>query len=234
VRQVGAAPCSYWVTCVFSLWWYTSTAPILVYHHSCTTHDVIAAHHIFKDTEGYKGRSSTKWVRYCSGCPLRIPTIPRSRLIHFLSRPKHDTLNEWLTLVVDLSMTVAEVEDLIQQIQSPPTQNASMPLTQSAAVIMKSTRTFSTHWEPLDKLLGGGLVQGHVLELSGPPGCPKENIAIDIVSSFLESGEEVIFVGSHRFSRPVSGCVRSDSCALDCQNMTSLETLRGKFSGQCS
>jgi RAD51-like protein 2 len=96
-------------------------------------------------------------------------------------------------------MTVSEVEDLIQQIRSPPTQNACMPLTQSAAVIMKSSRIFSTHWESLDKLLDGGIVQGHILELSGPPGSPKENIAIDIVSSFLEAGEDVIFVGSPRF-----------------------------------
>ncbi|EKM76697.1 hypothetical protein AGABI1DRAFT_78115 [Agaricus bisporus var. burnettii JB137-S8] len=98
--------------------------------------------------------------------------------------------------VPGLNITVPEVDDLIQQIQNPHTQNSHVPLTQSAAVIMKSARTFSTHWEPLDELLEGGLVQGHILELSGPPGSPKENIAIDIVSSFLDAGEEVLFVGN--------------------------------------
>lgn len=76
-----------------------------------------------------------------------------------------------------------------------------MPLTQNAAVVMKSTRKFSTRWPPLDKLLEGGLLQGHILELSGPPGSPKETIAIDIAASFLEAGENVIFVGSDLVSR---------------------------------
>ncbi|KAF7763915.1 hypothetical protein Agabi119p4_8452 [Agaricus bisporus var. burnettii] len=140
-----------------------------------------------------------------------------------LARTGYDTVQDVLSAsptslarelnitVPGLNITVPEVDDLIQQIQNPHTQNSHVPLTQSAAVIMKSARTFSTHWEPLDELLEGGLVQGHILELSGPPGSPKENIAIDIVSSFLDAGEEVLFV--------------------DCQNMTSLETIRRRLSG---
>ncbi|XP_006463214.1 hypothetical protein AGABI2DRAFT_186863 [Agaricus bisporus var. bisporus H97] len=116
-----------------------------------------------------------------------------------LARNGYDTVQDVLSaiptsLAQELNLTVPEVDDLIQQIQNPHTQNSHVPLTQSAAVIMKSARTFSTHWEPLDELLEGGLVQGHILELSGPPGSPKENIAIDIVSSFLDAGEEVLFV----------------------------------------
>ncbi|KXN85507.1 hypothetical protein AN958_11245 [Leucoagaricus sp. SymC.cos] len=96
----------------------------------------------------------------------------------------------------DLNISLTEVEDILQQAQNPSTQRPGFPLTQSVATIVNSTRRISTRWAPLDKLLKGGLTQGHILEISGPPGCPKERIAVDIVSSVLDAGEGVIFVGT--------------------------------------
>ena len=85
---------------------------------------------------------------------------------------------------------------MIQQVKKPATQIPGMSLTQSAATLIKSTRKDSTRWVPLDKLLGGGLTRGHILELSGPPSCPKENICVDIAASLLKARENVIFVGT--------------------------------------
>ncbi len=77
------------------------------------------------------------------------------------------------------------------------TQQSNIPLTQSAATAINTSTKFSTGWSPLDKLLEGGLVRGHVLEIAGSPGTPKETIAIDITNSFLEAGEVSLFVGGH-------------------------------------
>lgn len=41
----------------------------------------------------------------------------------------------------------------------------------------------------------GGLKCGHVLELSGPPGSPREVIMLDFVRNTVTSGNDVIFVG---------------------------------------
>lgn len=109
--------------------------------------------------------------------------------------PLHRNLSRFMSFP-DLKITVEEAEAILQQINRPATQNLGMPLTQSVAAVIKSTPKFSTHWPPLDKLLDGGLTRGHILEVSGPPGSPKEDVAIDVATSFIEGGENVIFVGS--------------------------------------
>lgn len=72
-----------------------------------------------------------------------------------------------------------------------------MPLTQSAASMANRSRKFSTKSPPVDKILDGGLSMGHILEVSGPPGTPKETIATNLVTSFVEAGHEVIFIGKY-------------------------------------
>lgn len=47
----------------------------------------------------------------------------------------------------------------------------------------------------VNKILGGGLPRGHILEISGPPGSFKESLALDFVRTFVEADEGVIFVG---------------------------------------
>jgi RAD51-like protein 2 len=68
-------------------------------------------------------------------------------------------------------------------------------LTQSAASMLTSTSKVATGCVPVDRLLNGGLSRGHILEISGPPGSAKEQLAINFVRSFVEAGEEVLFVG---------------------------------------
>ncbi|KAF8182005.1 hypothetical protein BJ912DRAFT_600304 [Pholiota molesta] len=47
-----------------------------------------------------------------------------------------------------------------------------------------------------------GLSGGQILEISGPPGSPKERMAINILRSFVEVGEEVIFVDCQNMTTP--------------------------------
>jgi RAD51-like protein 2 len=76
----------------------------------------------------------------------------------------------------------------------------NLPLTQSAASMVKNVQKFSTRSSAIDKLLSGGLSCGHILEISGPPGTPKEVVAANIVTSFVEADNEVLFIG-HQFKR---------------------------------
>jgi predicted ATP-dependent serine protease len=68
-------------------------------------------------------------------------------------------------------------------------------LGRSAAELISINKRFPSSCTPLDRLLGGGLPSGHVLELSGPPGTAKEILATKFASSAVSSNEEVLFVG---------------------------------------
>lgn len=72
---------------------------------------------------------------------------------------------------------------------------ASFPLGRSAAELIPINKTFLSSCAPLDKLLGGGLPAGHVLELSGPPGTAKQTLAIKFASGAVSSNDQVLFVG---------------------------------------
>ncbi|KAJ3513510.1 hypothetical protein NLJ89_g2908 [Agrocybe chaxingu] len=89
-------------------------------------------------------------------------------------------------------------------------------MTQSAATMVHQASRIPTGSSSLNKMLQGGLLRGHVLELSGPPGSPKERLSISIASAFVNAGEEILFV--------------------DCQNMTSssvlINTLRKSLKGR--
>jgi RAD51-like protein 2 len=74
---------------------------------------------------------------------------------------------------------------------APPT----MSMTQSVATLAQPSPCISTQCAGLDKLLAGGLSRGHILELSGPPGSPKELIAQNVVVEFVEKGGRVMVIG---------------------------------------
>ena len=115
---------------------------------------------------------------------------------------------------------------MILATQAPTRRMA--PLTQSAALMVENT-VYSTKYRQLDTLLDGGIKQGFILELSGPPGCLKETIAINVVSSFVEASRHVLFVG--RIS-PMMGILRILTWS-DRQNMTSPATLVRALRSTC-
>jgi RAD51-like protein 2 len=77
---------------------------------------------------------------------------------------------------------------------STPGQQTQRP-TQAASLLVNAPQIIQTKYDPLDKLLGGGVRRGHVLEISGPPGSPKEVLLLKVVLAFVELGKEVVFLG---------------------------------------
>ncbi|KAG6856588.1 hypothetical protein H0H87_002794 [Tephrocybe sp. NHM501043] len=99
---------------------------------------------------------------------------------------------------LDLLITLSEAETILSICQNPTlTQGLGQPaLTQSAAFISTNSTKMSTGSPPVDHLLSGGLSRGQIVEISGPPGTPKEALAISIVKSFVEAGHETLFIAS--------------------------------------
>lgn len=65
----------------------------------------------------------------------------------------------------------------------------------SAAGLISNNKKFPSSCVPLDSLLGDGLLTGHVLEISGPPGTAKEILAARFASNAVSSNDQVLFVG---------------------------------------
>ncbi|KAJ8464075.1 hypothetical protein ONZ51_g9841 [Trametes cubensis] len=85
-----------------------------------------------------------------------------------------------------------------------PQGSRMLPMTQSAAAMMGTTKQYSTGCPPLDRLLGGGLKRGFILEINGPPGSGKEQIAANAIKGFVESNEQVLFVDMQNMIPPAT------------------------------
>ncbi|KAF8965053.1 P-loop containing nucleoside triphosphate hydrolase protein [Flammula alnicola] len=101
-----------------------------------------------------------------------------------------------------LNIPSEDVQHLITRSQNSQTPTATLPLTQSAAAMVQHAQKMSTKCAALDKMLDGGLSRGQILEISGPPGSPKEKMAIDILTAFALAGDEVIFVDCQNMASP--------------------------------
>ncbi|KAF9225725.1 hypothetical protein BS17DRAFT_729795 [Gyrodon lividus] len=108
------------------------------------------------------------------------------------------------TLSKELGINIADSQALITATQAPN----GMPLSQSVASLSRRN-IMKCNYPAVNKILGGGLPRGHILEISGPPGSFKESLVSDFVRIFVEADEQVIFV--------------------DMQNMTSPEAIHGSL-----
>ncbi|KAI0763463.1 P-loop containing nucleoside triphosphate hydrolase protein [Trametes elegans] len=91
-----------------------------------------------------------------------------------------------------------------QAVFSATRPSVALPMTQSAAAMMGTTKQYSTGCPPLDRLLGGGLKRGFILEINGPPGSGKEQIAAIAVRAFVECKQEVLFVDMQNMVLPAT------------------------------
>ena len=118
---------------------------------------------------------------------------PLQKNLHKVSSPrKADDYLKIQHLPSDLNISLPASQAIFAVTQKTRTD---APLTQSAASMLKVATKFATGCAPVDKLLGGGLSRGQLVEISGPPGTPKEQLATSLARSFVEAGEEVLFVG---------------------------------------
>ena len=89
-------------------------------------------------------------------------------------------------------MEIAHAEAIIAAVQ----KRRAPPLTQSGAALMSvQSKRYSTRCKSLDTLIDGGVRPGSILEISGPPGSPKESLTLNVVRCFLEAEHDVLFVG---------------------------------------
>ncbi|KAG5727214.1 hypothetical protein E4T56_gene1410 [Termitomyces sp. T112] len=109
-------------------------------------------------------------------------------------------------LAQELKVSLSDAEAILSVTQIPSyTQALGQPaLTQSAASIAKTSEKISTGSRSADELLSGGLSSGQIIEISGPPGTPKEALAISIVKSFVEACQEVLFFDCQHMSSPAT------------------------------
>jgi hypothetical protein len=91
----------------------------------------------------------------------------------------------------DLDLPLSSTQDIISASQKAP----EFSLTQNAASMAMRSSIFQIGWPPIDKILGGGISRGNILEISGPPGCYKDCVAMGSVISFINADEEVLFMG---------------------------------------
>jgi len=106
---------------------------------------------------------------------------------------------------LDLEITLQQAEDIINRCQNTHIPTSSIPMTQSASNMMEQCEHIKTGCTGLDFVLDGGLKRGRILEISGPPGSPKEKLLIEIVSLFAKAKEGVLFVGN--YSITICQCV---------------------------
>ncbi|KAJ7185793.1 P-loop containing nucleoside triphosphate hydrolase protein [Mycena filopes] len=141
--------------------------------------------------------------------PLSSLAIPPSTLSALL-RAGYETVQDLDSsnaekLANDLSIPLPSSQAIFSQ-RKTQTQGRGVPLTQpaSAAVASSSGPRIATKCAPIDKLMDGGLPRRHILEISGPPGTPKDPIAVGIVRSFLKEnpGEEVLVLDTQNMITP--------------------------------
>ncbi|KAF8556835.1 hypothetical protein OG21DRAFT_1596243 [Imleria badia] len=133
---------------------------------------------------------------YCSSLP------PSTQVA--LRRAGYETVDDLSgvsaeTLSKELGINLADSQDLIGATQAPK----GPPLSQSVASLSR-TNLIQCSYLAVNKILGGGLARGHILEISGPPGSFKESLALDFVRTFVRSNERVIFVDMQGMISPTA------------------------------
>lgn len=89
-----------------------------------------------------------------------------------------------------------EIAQQIVRLRDPPgTLPGAVPASQSAAVLVQASERVSTGCSGLDKLLKGGVQRGDIVELSGPPGSPKELVVMNVIERFVKFGDQVVVLG---------------------------------------
>ncbi|KAF7326016.1 Rad51 domain-containing protein [Mycena kentingensis (nom. inval.)] len=142
--------------------------------------------------------------------PLTSLSVPPSTLKALL-RAGFETTNDLEgqdaeQLSKELSIPLSATQEVLTQRRS--THAAGPILTQPASKARASDERIPTYCGPIDKLLGGGLARGSVLEISGPPGTPKSGIAMGMVRRFVHCSdwedEEVVFVDTQNMATPAA------------------------------
>jgi RAD51-like protein 2 len=109
------------------------------------------------------------------------------------------SLDSAKALLSSITKQVQTANSVVGSSTQPP---QTQPLTQPASTLVAPPQKVSTKYIPLDNLLGEGVPRGHVLEISAPPGSPKEALILKVVAAFVELGLEVVFLETQNMISP--------------------------------
>jgi predicted ATP-dependent serine protease len=79
---------------------------------------------------------------------------------------------------------------------SSSTAIAGLLPSQAASALLTKRAAFGCGVPSLDGLMNGGLKKGEVLEISGPPGSGKTQLALQFVKQAISAGDEVLVMGT--------------------------------------
>ncbi|KAE9407900.1 hypothetical protein BT96DRAFT_914266 [Gymnopus androsaceus JB14] len=173
---------------------------------------------------------------YNQSQPLSSLPLPPSTL-STLTQAGYETLedlphNDPANQLTNALKTSLEASQALYPSQRHGTFGGSaLPSTQSAAALIESRKLrsipFTTRCPPVNGLLNGGLPEGHILELSGPPGSPKELVLLNILRSFVEAGRTVLFVDCQGMCDPrlIDGYVKGIPAAAQLVSYVKINNL---------
>lgn len=106
---------------------------------------------------------------------------------------------QWNTLV---EINKPEKNISIDRFQSWSNDKRGMQLLSAVKAERRERRSIGM--SELDKVLGGGLVEGSVTLLGGDPGVGKSTLFLQVLSSLAEQGQKVVYVSGEESSEQVS------------------------------
>ena len=111
------------------------------------------------------GFESTKWMGQCPGC------------------------REWNSFVEE----VVSSASLKNSKAKSNGAEKNLPL-QLAAITIQEEDKIQTHYEELDRVLGGGIVQGSLTLVGGDPGIGKSTLLLQTCRTLAEDGHKVLYI----------------------------------------
>ncbi|KAJ3868924.1 hypothetical protein EV359DRAFT_77223 [Lentinula novae-zelandiae] len=140
--------------------------------------------------------------------PSTLATLSKAGYETLKDLPPSDSANQ-LTDVLKIPLKASQTIYSSSQRLGSGDSLSILPSTRSAAALMGSIskqkpRTFSTRCPAIDTLLNGGVPEGGIVELSGPPGSSKERILLNIILSCVQVGRRVLFVDCQSMCDPRS------------------------------
>ncbi len=111
------------------------------------------------------GFESSKWMGQCPGC------------------------KEWNSFVEEVVSTASLKNNKAKSSGA----EKKLPL-QLAAITIQEEDKIQTHYEELDRVLGGGIVQGSLTLVGGDPGIGKSTLLLQTCRTLAEDGHKVLYI----------------------------------------
>lgn len=116
----------------------------------------------------------TKWV--CQNCGYETPKYIG----------KCPDCGNWGTLVEEVEVKTSQISQSVVIDDSPVCLINEIEITESIKL--------STGFEELDRVLGGGLVQGSLVLLAGDPGIGKSTLVLQTAGNICKSGKKLLYI----------------------------------------